>query len=49
MIYKMSKQMYWRFINGTQTTGPMSHVELLIYVNQTFGLRGFVSKIQITN
>lgn len=46
MIYSMSKKMYWRFRNGHDNAAPMTHLELLAYLNRTQFLRGPIIKIQ---
>lgn len=44
MIYFMSKRMYWHYINGKD---PMTHEELIAYINWAFGLMGTVVELHI--
>jgi len=43
MTYVMQDQAYWHFIDQL----GMSHIELIIYINQTFSLRGTVTQLHV--
>ncbi|MBO9596763.1 MAG: hypothetical protein J7559_02910 [Cohnella sp.] len=46
MIYVMSKRMYWKLRDGHDNADPMTHEELIAYLNRTFSLCGTIIAIQ---
>jgi hypothetical protein len=47
LIYVMDKSTYWQYRNWKNIKDRMKHKELIQYINDTFGLRGTVTKIRV--